>query len=71
VCNNAAVFAPHPDWHGFFDQDPVKAASTRRKIYDMLVARGLPVQAYHFPFPALARIEKQGEGYRVVPITSI
>ena len=22
VCNNFAVFAPHPDWQGFFDQDP-------------------------------------------------
>ena len=71
VCNNVAVFAPHPDWHGFFDQDPPKAASTRRKIYDMLAARSLPVQGYHFPFPALARIEKHGDGYRVVPITSL
>jgi hypothetical protein len=25
----------------------------------------LPVQAYHFPFPALAQIGKQGDGYRV------
>lgn len=68
VCNNAAVFAPHPDWQGFFDQDPPAAAATRRRVYDMLVAEKLPVQAYHFPFPALARIEKQGSGYRVVPM---
>jgi glyoxylase-like metal-dependent hydrolase (beta-lactamase superfamily II) len=65
VCNNFAVFAPHPNWHGFFDQDPTQAAATRCKVYDMLVADKLPVQAYHFPFPALARIEKQGDGYRV------
>ena len=30
VCNNVAVFAPYPDWHGFFDQDPPKAAATRK-----------------------------------------
>jgi hypothetical protein len=24
----------------------------------------LPVQAYHFPFPAMARVEKAGSGYR-------
>ena len=71
VCNNFAVFAPHPDWHGFFDQDAPKAAATRRKVYDMLVAEKLPVQAYHFPFPALARIEKQGDGYRVCLIDAI
>ena len=71
VCNNVAVFAPHPDWHGFFDQDPPKAAATRKRVYDMLVAEKLPVQAYHFPFPALSRIEKQGNGYRVVPAAAV
>jgi glyoxylase-like metal-dependent hydrolase (beta-lactamase superfamily II) len=64
VCNNYAVFAPYPDWQGFFDQDPPKAAATRKRVYDMLAAEKLPVQAYHFPFPALARIEKVGSGYR-------
>jgi glyoxylase-like metal-dependent hydrolase (beta-lactamase superfamily II) len=67
VCNNIAVFAPHPDWQGFFDQDAPKAAATRRRVYDMLVAEKLPVQGYHFPFPALARVEKSDDGYRVVP----
>jgi glyoxylase-like metal-dependent hydrolase (beta-lactamase superfamily II) len=71
VCNNAAAFAPYPDWHGFFDQDPPKAAATRRRVYEMLVADKLPVQAFHFPYPALARIEKAGSGYRVVPVSSI
>jgi len=70
VCNNAFVFAPHPDWQGFFDQDPPKAAATRRRVYDMLVADKLPVQAFHFPFPALSRIEKAGDGYRVVPASA-
>jgi len=71
VCNNINVFAPHPDWHGFFDQDPPKAAATRRRVYDMLIAEKLPVQGYHFPFPALARVEQAGQGYRVVPISAL
>lgn len=71
VCNNVAVFAPYPDWQGFFDQDGAKAAATRRKVYDMLVAEKLPVQGYHFPYPALARIERQGNGYKVVPTSAI
>ncbi|MGH6741742.1 MAG: MBL fold metallo-hydrolase, partial [Bradyrhizobium sp.] len=71
VCNNFAVFAPNPDWHGFFDQDPPKAAATRRRVYDMLAAEKLAVQAYHFPFPSLSRIEKVGGGYRVVPISAV
>jgi glyoxylase-like metal-dependent hydrolase (beta-lactamase superfamily II) len=71
VCNNVAVFAPYPDWHGFFDQDPPKAAATRKRVYEMLVAEKIPVQGYHFPFPALARIEKQGTGYRVNVMQSL
>ena len=71
VCNNAFVFAPRPDWHGFFDQDPAQAAATRKRVYDMLVAEKLPVQAYHFPFPALRMIEKSSSGYRTVPITGM
>ena len=65
-----SVFAPYPDWHGFFDQDGAMAAATRRKVYDMLAAERLPVQGYHFPFPALGRIEKAGNGYRVVPASA-
>ena len=67
VANHAIVFARHPDWHGWFDQDPVQAAATRRRVYDMLVAEKMPVQAYHHPFPALSRVEKDGNGYRVIP----
>jgi glyoxylase-like metal-dependent hydrolase (beta-lactamase superfamily II) len=67
VANHAVVFTRHPDWHGWFDQDPVQAAATRRRVYDMLVADKIPVQAYHHPFPALSRVEKDGNGYRVIP----
>ena len=58
VTNNPDLFARHPDWHGFFDQDPPLADATRRKIYDMLVADKMPVQGFHFPFPGLAQVEK-------------
>jgi glyoxylase-like metal-dependent hydrolase (beta-lactamase superfamily II) len=71
VCNNAFVFAPRPDWHGAFDQDGAQAAATRRRVYDMLVTEKLPVQAFHFPFPALRMVEKAGEGYRTVPVSGV
>ena len=50
-----------------FDQDPAKAEETRRKVYDMVVAEKLQVQGFHYPFPGLAHVEKDGAGYRVVP----
>ena len=47
--------------------EPRMAEATRRKIYDMLVAEKMLVQGFHYPFPAVARIEKAGDGYREVP----
>jgi glyoxylase-like metal-dependent hydrolase (beta-lactamase superfamily II) len=71
VTNNAALFVPHPGWQAFFDQDPAAAEATRRRIYDMLAAEQLPVQAFHHAFPGLSRIEKTATGYRARPMTSL
>jgi len=62
------LFARHPDWHAFYDQDPVMAEATRRKVYDMLVAEKMLVQGFHYPFPSLAYIEKSGSGYREIAV---
>ena len=67
VTNNPDLFARHPDWGASFDQDPNEAVATRRKVYDMLVAEKLLVQGFHYPFPGLARVEKAGNAYRVIP----
>ena len=61
------LFARHPGWHAFYDQDGPKAEATRRKVYDMLVAERMPVQGFHYPFPSLGHVEKDGSGYRVIP----
>jgi glyoxylase-like metal-dependent hydrolase (beta-lactamase superfamily II) len=68
VTNNPDLFARHPDWGAFFDQDPNQAVAMRRKVYDMLVAEKMLVQGFHYPFPGLAHVEKADGGYRVVPM---
>jgi glyoxylase-like metal-dependent hydrolase (beta-lactamase superfamily II) len=60
------VNARNPGWHVFYDQDPVMAEATRRKVYDMLVAERMMVQGFHYPFPSLAYVEKSGDGYREI-----
>ncbi len=67
VTNNP-LFVRNPGWHLMFDQDPQAAEATRRKTYDMLVAEKMMVQGFHYPFPALAHIEKSGSDYREVPV---
>ena len=44
------------------------AEATRRKVYDMLAAEKMMVQGFHYPFPALAYIEKTATGYREVTV---
>jgi len=67
VTNIPYLFAANPGWHAFFDQDPAMAETARRKTYDMLVADKLQVQGFHYPFPGLGNVEKDGSGYRVIP----
>jgi glyoxylase-like metal-dependent hydrolase (beta-lactamase superfamily II) len=62
------LFARNPGWHAFYDQDPVMAEATRRKVYDMLVAEKMLLQGFHYPFPSLAHVEKSGSGYREAPV---
>jgi glyoxylase-like metal-dependent hydrolase (beta-lactamase superfamily II) len=68
VTNTPMLFARNPGWHIFFDQDPNMAEATRRKVYDMLVAEKMLVQGFHYPFPALAYVEKSVSGYREIPV---
>jgi glyoxylase-like metal-dependent hydrolase (beta-lactamase superfamily II) len=67
VTNNPNPFATHPGWHAFFDQDADVAEKTRRRVYDMVVAEKLQVQGFHYPFPGLGNVVKDGDGYRVIP----
>ena len=67
VTNIPYLFAANPGWHAFFDQDAAMAETARRKTYDMLVADKLQVQGFHYPFPGLGNVEKDGNGYRVIP----
>jgi glyoxylase-like metal-dependent hydrolase (beta-lactamase superfamily II) len=62
------LFARNPGWHAFYDQDGPKAEATRRRVYDMLSAERMLVQGFHYPFPALAHVEKSGAGYREIPV---
>jgi glyoxylase-like metal-dependent hydrolase (beta-lactamase superfamily II) len=68
VTNIPELFLRHPDWHVAFDIDPVVAAETRHKIYDMAATESMTVVGFHFQFPSIGHVEKDGAGYRLVPI---
>jgi glyoxylase-like metal-dependent hydrolase (beta-lactamase superfamily II) len=68
VTNLPQLFVRNPGWHATFDQDPKLAEEVRRKVYDMLVAERMMVQGFHYPFPAVAHVEKKPTGYREIPV---
>jgi glyoxylase-like metal-dependent hydrolase (beta-lactamase superfamily II) len=68
VTNIPEFFLRNPDWHVMFDVDPQAAQVTRHKFYDMAAAEKALVVGFHFAFPSIGHVEKDGTGYRLVPI---
>jgi glyoxylase-like metal-dependent hydrolase (beta-lactamase superfamily II) len=67
VTTHPALFVERPGWHVWSDMDPVLAEQSRRKLYDRAAVEKTLIQGFHFNFPTLGRIAKQGDGYRFVP----
>jgi glyoxylase-like metal-dependent hydrolase (beta-lactamase superfamily II) len=67
VTNIPELFLRHPDWQVVYDIDPQQAAATRHKFYDMAAAERATIIGFHFPFPSIGHVEKDGNNYRLVP----
>lgn len=68
VTNIPELFLIHPDWHVMYDFDPEKAVQTRRKFYDMAASEKTLIAGFHFSFPSMGYVEKDGSGYRLNPV---
>ena len=68
VTNIPEFFLRNPDWHVVYDVDPEQAQATRHKFYDMASAEKALVVGFHFTFPSMGHVEKDGTKYRLVPI---
>jgi hypothetical protein len=58
----------NPDWHVAYDVDPDVAQATRHKFYDMAAAEKATVVGFHFTFPSIGHVEKDGAKSRLIPI---
>ena len=67
VTNIPEFFLRNPDWHVVFDVDPDLAQTTRHKFYDMAAAEKATVVGFHFTFPSIGHVEKDGANYRLIP----
>jgi glyoxylase-like metal-dependent hydrolase (beta-lactamase superfamily II) len=67
AANSAAVQFRHPSAGFTFDTDPVQAAETRARLFDMLATDRLLVAGTHMPFPGVGHVERSGDAYAWVP----
>src|ERR1700710_546524 len=68
VTNIPEFFLRNPDWHVAYDVDGELAQKTRHKFYDMASAEKATVVGFHFTFPSIGHVEKDGTKYRLVPV---
>lgn len=65
--NHGYVSFAKPDWQFGFDMDRPQAVETRRRLLDMAAEERLVVVGYHFPFPGVGHVMREGDAYRFVP----
>ncbi|MEX0365984.1 MAG: MBL fold metallo-hydrolase [Ruegeria sp.] len=69
IGNHHVAFA-RPDWPSGSDQDQPTAAATRTRLLDQLAADRMHLIGYHLPQGGLGHVERDGQGYRFLPLGS-
>jgi glyoxylase-like metal-dependent hydrolase (beta-lactamase superfamily II) len=57
------LFVKNPGYFSGFDADGPKAEATRRAFYDRVIAEKAMIAGYHFGFPNVGTLSKDGNGY--------
>lgn len=65
--NHAYINFAHPDWVNNFDMDGTQTVTTRRRLLDMATTDRMAVLGYHFPFPGVGHVRRNGDTYQFIP----
>jgi glyoxylase-like metal-dependent hydrolase (beta-lactamase superfamily II) len=66
ITNRPELLARRPGFHAVYDFDAETAEASRRRVLDRVSADRMRVSGFHFPFPAIGHMAKEGDGYRFV-----
>lgn len=67
VAHHAVLETMHPNWVFSFDVDGEQASASKRMVFDLAIEGGYKVLGYHFPYPGLGHIRREGSGYAFMP----
>lgn len=56
-----------PEWYIARDYDGELTVNTRKRILDMAATDQIAVVGYHFPFPGVGHVRREGDAYRFIP----
>ncbi|MFJ5530496.1 MBL fold metallo-hydrolase [Streptomyces sp. NPDC093261] len=70
-CVHHPVQLAHPAIGSCVDVDPALAESTRRRLLDSLADTGTLVLGTHFAPPTAGRVTRQGEAFRLEPVSPV
>jgi len=65
---NSHIAFEQPTWVSGTDQDAEQGAKTRAALLDQLATDRTMMIGYHLPYPGLGFVERDGTGYRFVPL---
>ena len=65
--SHAYISFAKPGWYNEFDMDGEQTVATRQQLLDMAAADRMAVIGYHFPFPGVGHVMREGEAYRFIP----
>ncbi|WBV44479.1 MBL fold metallo-hydrolase [Pseudoroseomonas cervicalis] len=63
LAHHHVLLLRRPMWEFSFDTDPKLSAQSRSRMLDRLATDKHGVLSYHFPWPGLGHVAKEGEGY--------
>ncbi len=67
LCHHQVLLLQRPEWAFQFDYERSAATAQRWRVYEMVESARSSVLAYHFPFPGLGHLKKDGQAYAWLP----
>ncbi|WP_236728806.1 MBL fold metallo-hydrolase [Methylobacterium sp. WSM2598] len=67
LAHHPVLLLERPRTQFAYDTDPVQSAESRVRMLTMLAANRVPLLAYHFAWPGIGHVARQGDGFRYVP----
>jgi glyoxylase-like metal-dependent hydrolase (beta-lactamase superfamily II) len=67
VFPHQVIHLRHPEWFAGVDQIPELAVETRQQLLARTADEQIPILAFHFPFPGIGNILRDGDAYRFLP----